>query len=355
MPLYMDLHKASDYDTPPTVEEIKKNHIADLAVQHQYGVRFVQYWINEEAGLVFCLMEAPNQEACVAVHAQAHGAMPCNVIELQGGDYKVFHNDGTRKNEYDLVEHSDGTLDSGYRTLLVVDLLAFDKELIEEICETITRHGGHLLQRPSHRHTAVFTTTAGATICAEGILQSMIERDQPGTEIRIGISVGAPVNDGPHLFADALQLANRLCDVAHHGEVVLSAAASRLAVPNTWPQSSQAFKTLTPENELFLHSLIEATASLAAENNLHIDGLIKALGTSRSQLYRNVKGLTGLSPNRFIQEWRLQKAFQMIRDHFGNITQIALEAGFGNLSYFAKTFQQRFGLPPLKIAQLHAH
>ena len=64
MPLFMDLHKASDYDTMPTVEDIKKNHIADLAVQHKYGVKFIQYWINEEAGMVFCLMEAPNKEAC---------------------------------------------------------------------------------------------------------------------------------------------------------------------------------------------------------------------------------------------------------------------------------------------------
>jgi Protein of unknown function (DUF4242) len=86
MPLFMDLHKAEDYDAKPTVEDIKKNHIADLAVQEKYGVKFLQYWINEDAGLVFCLMEAPDKESCAAVHREAHGAMPCNIIELQGGD-----------------------------------------------------------------------------------------------------------------------------------------------------------------------------------------------------------------------------------------------------------------------------
>ena len=68
MPLFMDLHKADDYDVKPTVEEIKRNHIADLAVQHKYGVKFLQYWINEEPGLVFCLMEGPDKESCAAVH-----------------------------------------------------------------------------------------------------------------------------------------------------------------------------------------------------------------------------------------------------------------------------------------------
>ena len=59
MPLFMDLHKASDYEVKPTVDDIKRNHIADLEVQGKYGVKFLQYWINEDAGLVFLFDGSP--------------------------------------------------------------------------------------------------------------------------------------------------------------------------------------------------------------------------------------------------------------------------------------------------------
>ncbi len=75
---------------------------------------------------------------------------------------------------------------------------------------------------------------------------------------------------------------------------------------------------------------------------------------SRSRLYRNIKDLTGYSANSFIQELRMQKALHLIRNKYsGNVTQVALEAGFNNLSYFSKSFQKRFGIPPLKAAKMN--
>src|SRR5688572_28180422 len=150
MPLFMDLHKASDYDVKPTVEEIKQNHIADLEVQHKYGVKFLQYWINEEAGLVFCLMEGPDKESCAAVHREAHGNMPCNVIELQGGDYRTYMGEESKANEFDIVERTDGTLDTGYRIILVVDLILIDTTELPEkdIDQFIIKYGGRPVNRP---------------------------------------------------------------------------------------------------------------------------------------------------------------------------------------------------------------
>jgi len=123
MPLFMDLHKASDYEVKPTIEEIKRNHIADLKTQEKYGVKFIQYWVNEEAGLVFCLMEGPDKESCIATHQEAHGNIACNVIELQGGDYKIFMGNA-KANEFDIVENRDGTLDTGHRSILMTDIVS---------------------------------------------------------------------------------------------------------------------------------------------------------------------------------------------------------------------------------------
>jgi hypothetical protein len=48
-------------------------HQADLATQAPYGVNYLRYWVDEEAGKIFCLVDAPDAEAANTVHRQAHG------------------------------------------------------------------------------------------------------------------------------------------------------------------------------------------------------------------------------------------------------------------------------------------
>jgi AraC-like DNA-binding protein len=356
MPLFMDLHKASDYEVKPTVEEIKRNHIADLEVQSKFGVKFLQYWINEEAGLVFCLMEAPDKESCAAVHREAHGAMPCNVIELKGGDYMSFMGDEYKANEFDIVEKTNGALDAGYRIILVADVLSIEGHdaLQENIEHIIRKSGGRLVNRPGHRIMAAFTTGAPAIECAAEIIQTVQEIPEKTIEIRIGISAGEPVTSQQDIFADAIQLANRLCDIAQNQQVLISPLVKELTGTIRLPdqEMENRLKILNRDDEQFLTLLLESANSLLSSESFHIDSLGNTLGMSRSGLYRRIKGLTGVSANSFIQELRLQKALRLIRDKYGNIAQIALETGFSNPSYFSKSFQKRFGMLPFKAAKL---
>ena len=55
MPTYMDMH-----DIPGVkASDVAGAHEADVRVQGQYGVNYKQYWVDEENGKVFCLVDAP--------------------------------------------------------------------------------------------------------------------------------------------------------------------------------------------------------------------------------------------------------------------------------------------------------
>lgn len=359
MPLFMDLHKASDYHVKPTVEDIKRNHIADLEVQHKYGVKFLQYWINEEAGLVFCLMEAPDKEACAAVHREAHGAMPCNVIELQGGDYLTYMGDENKANEFDIVLNADGTLDAGYRIIMAADLIAItsENELLQETAnDIIVKHEGRVVNSPGNRKITVFTTGAAAIKCAANIIKAIRNLPDKTIEVRIGISAGEPVTTQEDIFADAIQLANRLCDIAQNNQVVVSSLAKELTPRSGLSIKNQQseLKILNAEDEQFLNTLMSAVNELLSQEDFSIDTLSETVGISRSGLYRKITELTGYSANAFIQELRMQKALRLLKNKYGNVTQVALEAGFNNPSYFAKNFQKRFGILPFKAARLQS-
>jgi len=69
MPTYMDMH-----DIPGVkAADVVGAHEADLRVQGQYGVNYKSYWVDEENGKVFCLVDAPDPETAARVHREAHG------------------------------------------------------------------------------------------------------------------------------------------------------------------------------------------------------------------------------------------------------------------------------------------
>ena len=82
MPLYMDTHKKVE---GLTAEAVAGAHKADLEVQGKHGVNYLKYWFNEAEGTVFCLVDAPNKEAAIAVHREAHGLLADDVIEVKEG------------------------------------------------------------------------------------------------------------------------------------------------------------------------------------------------------------------------------------------------------------------------------
>jgi hypothetical protein len=83
MPLYMDIHENVGEITKDKLEEAHKK---DLEVQGKHGVNFTDYWYSEGEGKIFCLCEAPNKEAAIAVHKEAHGQEADKIIEVKRGE-----------------------------------------------------------------------------------------------------------------------------------------------------------------------------------------------------------------------------------------------------------------------------
>lgn len=79
MPLYMDVH---NIDGGVTAADVAKAHEADLAEQGAHGVDYKNYWVDEKAGKIFCLVEAPNPEAANTVHREAHGLVADEIFEV---------------------------------------------------------------------------------------------------------------------------------------------------------------------------------------------------------------------------------------------------------------------------------
>jgi hypothetical protein len=81
--LFMDVHKLGAGNV--TAAAVADAHKKDLAVQGKYGVNFINYWVDEKAGVVLCLSEAKNPESVLNTHKEAHGLIPAEIRNVKQG------------------------------------------------------------------------------------------------------------------------------------------------------------------------------------------------------------------------------------------------------------------------------
>jgi YesN/AraC family two-component response regulator len=104
-------------------------------------------------------------------------------------------------------------------------------------------------------------------------------------------------------------------------------------------------KTTTLDNE-FIQKALNYINENISETELSVEVLASEVFLSRSQLYRKIKTLTGVSVNEFIRNVRLEKAKELIEFGNDNINEISYKVGFSSPSYFTKCFKEKFGYLP---------
>lgn len=99
----------------------------------------------------------------------------------------------------------------------------------------------------------------------------------------------------------------------------------------------------------FYRQFLQILEENLSESSLSVDDFITRLGTSRTQLHRKLKAITGLSVSQIVRNVRLQKGLSMLREGNKSIAEIAYEVGFSNPSYFTERFREYYGYPPSEI------
>ncbi|HEY0110336.1 MAG TPA: helix-turn-helix transcriptional regulator, partial [Fibrella sp.] len=77
-----------------------------------------------------------------------------------------------------------------------------------------------------------------------------------------------------------------------------------------------------------------------------VEKLAEGVNMSRVQLHRKLKALANTTATDFIRHIRLTKAAELLQTGEQSVTQVAYSVGFDNLSYFAKVFQEQYGVLP---------
>ncbi|MDH5414240.1 MAG: response regulator, partial [Flavobacteriaceae bacterium] len=106
---------------------------------------------------------------------------------------------------------------------------------------------------------------------------------------------------------------------------------------------------LTSVDDKFIQKVLKIVKDNLDNDLLSIEDIASKVGFSRAQLHRKLKALTNKSAGQLVNEIRLNEAKVMLEKKIGSVSEIAYSVGYSNLSYFTKSFKEKFGVLPSKV------
>jgi class 3 adenylate cyclase len=207
--------------------------------------------VNESAGKIFCLCEAPSAEAAMQVHREAHGLVAEKIIQVEPEVADLFLG-GSEVNGAGAVVISAGGSDAhdpGIRTVLFTDIvestsltqklgddaaMEFLRVHDEIVRDALAGSKGREVKHTGDGIMASFVSAAAAVRCAAQIQRELArrarEQDNHPIKVRIGGAAGEPVERNNDIFGSTVQLAARLCSHAEPEQILVSSVVAELCI-----------------------------------------------------------------------------------------------------------------------------
>lgn len=102
----------------------------------------------------------------------------------------------------------------------------------------------------------------------------------------------------------------------------------------------------TADDRDFLERARRVIAGHLGDEGFNVDSLADSLAVDRTNLFRRLRELTGLTPSTLIRELRLESAARRLAEGDGTVGEIATAVGFKDLSHFTRCFRARYRCTP---------
>jgi len=104
--------------------------------------------------------------------------------------------------------------------------------------------------------------------------------------------------------------------------------------------------SLTSVDEKLLQNTIDYVMENIESNDLTVDIIAKNIGMSRTNFYRKIKALTGMSASEFIRKIKMDRAAQLLKTNKIRVSEVRFMVGISDADYFRDCFKKQFGITP---------
>lgn len=118
------------------------------------------------------------------------------------------------------------------------------------------------------------------------------------------------------------------------------------ATEEQYEEVSAPKQQLSKEDERFCRKLERIVNARLRNPNLNIDIIAAQFGVGRTNFYRKVRELTGMSPNDYLRRCRMERAAELLGDSETPINDICTQVGMPDAQYFSRVFKVYYGMSP---------
>ncbi len=114
----------------------------------------------------------------------------------------------------------------------------------------------------------------------------------------------------------------------------------------------QKLNVPSPDDKL-LNKVMKIINENLSNPDLNVEMIATEVGISRVHLHRKLKELTNQSTRDLIRNIRLKQAATLLNDKRHSISEVAMQTGFANVTYFSTAFKELYGITPTTYMEEH--
>lgn len=105
------------------------------------------------------------------------------------------------------------------------------------------------------------------------------------------------------------------------------------------------------KDQKFLDHAIRTVEEHMEASDFGVKEFVKLMGISRSLLHKKLTALTDHSAADFINQLRMRKAMELLKQNDLNISEVAYSVGYNDPKYFSRLFSRHYGRSPKEFLQ----
>lgn len=177
--------------------------------------------------------------------------------------------------------------------------------------------------------------------------------EAPVAEVAVENSVNAPVS-APVVQveptvkgnADSQESESVAAMVVEGGADTASSIAESTDEPAVELTDATSESAMSKDDIKFCRKLERIVNTRMRNPDLNIDIIAAQLGFGRTNFYRKVRELTGMSPNDYLRKCRMERAAALLRTTDTAISDVCAQVGIPDAQYFSRVFKTFYGTTP---------
>ena len=105
-------------------------------------------------------------------------------------------------------------------------------------------------------------------------------------------------------------------------------------------------KEVESASDVFLKQFNKVIQESMSDPNVTAETIAIRMNMGHTQFYNRVKASTGSAPKEYLRTLRMKRAAELLVTTDLNVSEIAYQVGFSEMTYFSKAFKAQFGMSP---------